>query len=264
MSETKYTTDGKKVLIVGKLNNTETIVQEIFVATNGQEIPSGENFVVKSLHDAPVESWKEKKLRELEATYEKESKSWDEKIRTQRKRCGDVVQKAKLKADALFRFFDNKSNHEQLETLKSFMVGEITHFFINEYDPKIGTWDDEMYSEEYRGGVVENIKLVSMYGNSNGDLEYKICEYRDGSGSKKDVIPCKSYEEALEYAQKDFNEKAVKFLSENKSLNLERWMKIEGLVIPENVITKHNQIKEEAKNKRIAGLEAQIQKLKSE
>ena len=264
MSETKYTTDGKKVLIVGKLNNTETIVQEIFIATNGQEIPSGENFVVKSLHDAPVVSWKEKKLQELEATYEKESESWDEKIRTQRKRCDDIVQKAKLKADALFRFFDNKSNHDQLETLKSFMVGEITHFFISEYDPKIVTWEDEMYCEDYHSRVVENIRLVSLYGKSNGDLEYKICEYWDGSGSKKGVIPCKSYGEALEHAQKEFNKKAAKFLSENKSLKLERWMKIEGLVIPENVIIKHNQIKEESKNKRIADLEAQIQKLKGE
>ena len=64
MTDIKYTNDGKKVLIVGKLNSQETIVQEIFVSA-GQEIPSGENFVVKSLHDAPAESWKEKNLREL-------------------------------------------------------------------------------------------------------------------------------------------------------------------------------------------------------
>jgi len=46
----KFTSDGKKVAVVGKLNAQETIVQEIFVS-NGNEIPSGENFVVKSLHD---------------------------------------------------------------------------------------------------------------------------------------------------------------------------------------------------------------------
>lgn len=31
MSEYRYTSDGKKVVIVGKLNSKETIVQEIFV-----------------------------------------------------------------------------------------------------------------------------------------------------------------------------------------------------------------------------------------
>ena len=56
----KYLTDGRKVIVVGKLNNQDTIVQEIFVTKDGSEIPSGENFVVKSLHDEPVESWKKK------------------------------------------------------------------------------------------------------------------------------------------------------------------------------------------------------------
>ncbi len=41
------------------------IVQEIFIS-NGNEIPSGENFVVKSLHDAPAVSWKENDLKKLD------------------------------------------------------------------------------------------------------------------------------------------------------------------------------------------------------
>lgn len=64
--EKKYLSDGRKVVIVGKLNNQETIVQEIFVTNNGSEIPSGENFVVKSLHDEPIMSYQKKKEKELE------------------------------------------------------------------------------------------------------------------------------------------------------------------------------------------------------
>ena len=56
--EIKYTSDGKKVAVIGRLNNQEQIVQEVFVV-DGSEIPSGEHFVVKSLHDVPVLSWKE-------------------------------------------------------------------------------------------------------------------------------------------------------------------------------------------------------------
>lgn len=55
--QTKYTNDGKKVAIVGKLNADQTIVQEVLITENGQEIPSGENFVVSSLHDQPVKKW---------------------------------------------------------------------------------------------------------------------------------------------------------------------------------------------------------------
>jgi hypothetical protein len=46
MSEIKYTSKGQKVRIVGKLNSTEFIVQEIHVTESGDEVPAGENFVV--------------------------------------------------------------------------------------------------------------------------------------------------------------------------------------------------------------------------
>lgn len=48
MAEIKYTTCGKKVVVIGDLNQTEKIVQEIFVTNDGAEIPSGERFVVKA------------------------------------------------------------------------------------------------------------------------------------------------------------------------------------------------------------------------
>lgn len=46
--ETKFLSDGRKVVVVGALNNQETIVQEVFVTQQGDEIPGGERFVVKS------------------------------------------------------------------------------------------------------------------------------------------------------------------------------------------------------------------------
>ena len=49
LPEFKYTAQGKKVRIMGKLNSTEYIVQEVFVDDKGNEIPAGENFVTKNL-----------------------------------------------------------------------------------------------------------------------------------------------------------------------------------------------------------------------
>ena len=60
MSDLKFLSDGRKVSVIGKINKTEFIVQEVFVTASGDEIPSGENFTAKSLHDAPVQSYKEK------------------------------------------------------------------------------------------------------------------------------------------------------------------------------------------------------------
>lgn len=56
----KYTKEGKKVAIVGKINNTQWIVQEIFVSGDN-EFPSGENFVVTSLLDVPAETYQSRK-----------------------------------------------------------------------------------------------------------------------------------------------------------------------------------------------------------
>ncbi len=122
--EIKYTTDGKKVSVIGKLNNTETIVQEIFVTANGAEIPSGENFVVKSLHDQPVESWKEKQLRDLEARYCREKNELETRIKTQKRILENAVAKASLKADFLLDFANN-SNETQIKTLKLVLSGKI-------------------------------------------------------------------------------------------------------------------------------------------
>ncbi|HEN3351269.1 TPA: hypothetical protein ACKBO6_004487, partial [Yersinia enterocolitica] len=69
--ETKFLSDGRKVVIVGQLNNQETIVQEVFVTAAGDELPGGERFVVKSLHDVPVESYLSKEKARQEAALAK-------------------------------------------------------------------------------------------------------------------------------------------------------------------------------------------------
>ena len=74
IQDCKYLSDGRKVVVVGVLNQTETIVQEVFVTKSGDEIPSGERFVVKSLHDAPVLSYKTKEEARLLKRIESEKK----------------------------------------------------------------------------------------------------------------------------------------------------------------------------------------------
>jgi hypothetical protein len=85
MSNIKFTSDGKKVAIVGKLNSQETIVQEIFVQGES-EIPSGEHFVVKSLHDTPAVSWKESELKKLEERYRTDKEKFESEIKDAEKK----------------------------------------------------------------------------------------------------------------------------------------------------------------------------------
>lgn len=266
MSDIKYTDDGKKVLVVGKLNAQQTIVQEIFVSA-GQEIPSGENFVVKSLHDAPAESWKEKNLRELEARYEKQKKSLEQEIDQQHSRLTMIKARAKHHADALFQFVE-KSDEGSLDLLKKVMSGQITHVFVSGHSPEIFEWygDKGPYEiERYHGRIeLKGIKLLSLYGYSEGDLEYRLHTYRDGSGGSEQVWPTTSYQEALTMAQAACDEQAEAYLADKRSsFSMSDWQKIDGIIIPANVIEKYEAQADEARLKRIAGLQKELADLEA-
>lgn len=266
MSDIKYTDDGKKVLVVGKLNAQQTIVQEIFVSA-GQEIPSGENFVVKSLHDAPAESWKEKNLRELEARYEKQKKSLEQEIDQQQSRLTMIKVKAKHHADALFQFVE-KSDEGSLDLLRKVMSGQITHVFVSGYSPEIFEWygDKGPYEiDRYHGRMeLKGIKLLSLYGYSEGDLEYRLHTYRDGSGGSEQVWPTTSYQDALTMAQAACDEQADAYLAGKcSSFSMSDWKKIEGVVIPNSVIEKYEAEADAARLKRIAGLQKELADLEA-
>lgn len=266
MTDIKYTDDGKKVLVVGKLNAQQTIVQEIFVSA-GQEIPSGENFVVKSLHDAPVESWKEKNLRELEARYETDRKKLQGQIDDQERRLCLERDKAKLQTSALLQFVKN-SDESQLETLKNFMAGKITHLFVAGYSPEIISWTDsnKVYDADsfYHHARLEGIKLVSLMGKSDGDLSYRLHDYRDGSGSSKTIYPATSYAAALAMAQAQLDEDSKAYLASDRGhLYLSEWQKIEGIVIPSGVIEKYDALADAQRLQRIEILRKELTDLES-
>lgn len=191
----KYTNDGKKVVVIGSLNSKETIVQEIFIS-DGSEVPSGEHFVVKSLHDAPAISWQEKTLKDLKKRFESERESLlnktdslQKEVRHQNKNLRLLVQKnrkyAKLIGDDCF------------ETLIKFICGEITHVVEAGWsDYKIKLFGDVVSTDKY-DYYDDNLKMVTLFGRSDYGFDWKINRYSDGSGSNRTIIPCSSYKEAL-------------------------------------------------------------------
>lgn len=191
MSEIKFTSDGKKVIIVGKLNSQETIVQEIFVSGDA-EIPSGENFVVKSLHDAPVVSWKENRLKELEERYDKEYKSWNAKIdslNTKYRRIQDELQnRLSYSADVL-----NNVSPESFQTLVMFISGKMKWIVQTQYLPEIMPIED--FHSQYDG----KLRLISIFGRDNGTLTYARGDYSDYSGGQRHFIPFEDYDSAFQY-----------------------------------------------------------------
>ena len=264
----KYTSDGKKVIIVGVLNAQETIVQEIFVS-GGSEVPSGENFVVKSLHDAPAVSWKEKNLKELEARYDKERKQWDTKIEKQQIGLNKEYKKAKLRASALFNF-DKNATHEALETAIKFLGGEITHAYCGGYYPKIYAVDDDHFfmKDSWNGRTIEDLKIITLFGKTNGDVSFKLGQYSDGSGSSSEIKPATSYEEALGFAQEELEERCEAWLDPDKKVpslgpSFKHWEEVGGIVIPKAAQKKREKLAKEQKQKEVDELTEKLKEAKT-
>jgi hypothetical protein len=84
---------------------------------------------------------------------------------------------------------------QQAQTLLNFLDKKITHVVVgSRYNLKIQTLEEALVCENYD----RDLKLVSLFGRSKGDLEWNINQYYDGSGSNVSMIPCTSYEEARE------------------------------------------------------------------
>lgn len=203
-SEIKYTTDGKKVVVIGDLNQTEKIVQEIFVTEDGCEIPQGERFVCKNLLDVPVKSWKEKELNKLEKIYETEKTEWESKIerlRNEQYRTYESLNaRVKWLKDVAKQPFEDKIK-DILNTLSIFLSDKPKYFVIknriydfNEegYNNYLDDFDDYYHANKYEG-----MKLITLYGNSKGDFQWYVHRYGDGSGSSDKIKFFDKYEDAI-------------------------------------------------------------------
>lgn len=253
-SDIKYTTDGKKVVVIGNLNSQEKIVQEIFIANNA-EIPSGENFVVKTLHDAPVVSWKEAELKKLEERYDKDKKEWDSKIDrlNQDKRLAYDSLSARVKwlrsiakepREAEFKKVINHladffSDSEKWVLVKNYSEWNLIKFNEDECNNLLNR-----YESDYGRKRFDSMRLLSLFGRTDGSLVFRINEYSDGSGSDKDVVFFKSEKEALEFLQTDFDQ-----IKEYKYYHLETAKKFNLKTDPEKIKTyTENAIKNIDKN----------------
>jgi len=177
MSNIKFTTDGKKVVVIGSLNSQEKIVQEIFIV-DGSEVPSGEHFVVKSLHDAPAISWKESELKKLEERYQKEStqyKSEIDKLYRSYKAKTTELRERLIYAGAVLKNVNEKS----FELLVDFITGEIEWVVVGHYELQLLPIDKfhQMYEDKLR--------LVSLFGKDDGTFSYAVGDYYDYSGSHR-------------------------------------------------------------------------------
>lgn len=216
MDNIKYTKDGKKVVVIDDLNQTEKIVQEIFVTEDGKEFPSGEKFVAKSLLDEPAKTWKQMQLDRLEKTYETEKKEWEDKIdelRNKKRIAYDALyervkwlrnvaensneQEFKDAINRLADFLSNKNKWVVIKDCRRYLLKPFSDEGVNFLDRINRDYDFPRY---------DSMRLLSLYGSSDGKLSYQIDEYNYGGAVDKPVMFFRNKKSALSFLQDKIDE----------------------------------------------------------
>jgi hypothetical protein len=91
------------------------------------------------------------------------------------------------------------AQHEQLALLDDYIAGKITHVvMMNSLGVEIKSFEEAcVCADRYNRGT----KLLTLFGDSKGDLAWHLNTYSDGSGSSQEVTLCQSIEEAQRKGQ---------------------------------------------------------------
>ncbi|OPZ26880.1 MAG: hypothetical protein BWZ00_01572 [Bacteroidetes bacterium ADurb.BinA174] len=114
-------------------------------------------------------------------------------LETKRNKITDEVRDLERNQKALIEKF---KTYNELKHIEDFISGKITHY-VTKYgeiitfpDPK-----DRKLQDNYK-----QYRVFSLYGDPDRKIQWKLSEYRDGSGDVQEVTACFSYEEALKIA----------------------------------------------------------------
>lgn len=137
-----------------------------------------------------------------------------EKLRAAEQAALDAVRQMRRKEDAEYaQRAAERKRFDQLKKLDDYIAGKITHFVVEPYYSSgvtIQTFEEAMKSNESR--YDKTLRLLSLYGGSDGDLSWRVDYYSDGSGSSHSgwYFPATSYEEALAIAAKRLDDRYKK------------------------------------------------------
>ena len=213
MKNIKYTTDGKKVKVIGQLNSKQIIVREIFI-DDETEIPAGEDFIVTTLLDAPILSWKEKKLKEIDETYDKKKNEYEVRVKKLKKEYSDLITKLEEKNKFIRGYIKSENTKKVFDFVDDVLNGRIK-YMVNDsfYKIEILTYDEFIAS--YGG-----IKLLTILGSDNGNMETRLNYYSDGSGGGSKYHFFKTKEDAYNYIKEriENTERLTQTIIENAKL----------------------------------------------
>lgn len=113
------------------------------------------------------------------------------------------------------------AQHRALQRIEDYLDGKFTHFLeVNEYyGPKIVTADDALSKggTEHENRWDKKLRLLTLFGDTKGDLQWRINRYSDGSGSSSvEVFPVQNEAEAIAIARQLFADAVAEWRAQEK------------------------------------------------
>lgn len=129
--------------------------------------------------------------------------------------------------------------YEALRDLDRIMNGEVTHYVIPGLCPKILAVEDA--KSDYENRQLRLLACQVTINSSTKKIGWHLSRYYDGSGNGGDVIPCLSYEEAVEVVQAEIAGQWQKWATSNHNFRgyeaVEKASRAYGVDIPESYLT---------------------------
>ena len=253
----KYTIDGHEVAVKYELPDGRFVVAFIYEEHYGDEsqvVESDHLSVVNDVFNKPPRKKMEEEIRKAKDELDSLRKQTIEE-RSKKHKVTMEIRDAENKAKETL---ERIKKYRGLENIEDFIDGNITFVLDVEYQ-----WNPEIFPfEDYIKNSDQGMKLISLYGKSNGDLTFKVNEYGDGSGSSRQAFFFTSLEEAVEKLQAFITEQVSEgnhrprqgYVALAKKYNLE---------LPEGYAkTLEDEYEENNKNK-IKDLKAELAELES-
>jgi hypothetical protein len=227
MGNFKYLLSGVKVFI-NRVLDQGFLVQDVFEAGDdgvyeiGEEIVADPIYYVEQVYDhAPTQ-----KLDDCVKGFEK-------RIVELRKELFDLNENVENAKKAEENRLKKYERFKALRRLDDFIDGKIQFVVFFGYLETYISPIKDFYESDLNG---RNLKLVTLFGDSKGDLIWKINQYKDGSGGYTTIIPCLNHEEALECVQKQIDEWAGNGNRVSEAIEAAKKYKLK---IPSSVVIEH-------------------------
>ncbi len=198
---TVYKLDGTQGTYIEELSTGEHLVSVVYYIDNQLDVDEFE-FDVEEVHieiwdkvySNPPRAQREEQITRLESVIDSQQEELSQlydNIRLQRQELYNLDAKHKARLEAI-------KQHKALANLELFLQGKITHFLkVSDSSYEIVDFKEGLALSEANSRYDKHkFKLLTLYGRTDGNLEWNINEYSSDSCNKQLVYPCISYEDA--------------------------------------------------------------------